>query len=94
LRPAGTGTNIESAMLMSIEARTHPQRHGQDNTVLPKINHYLYGQVKGPLAMATMMDKQLAELIAGGDVPMPREKLSPFAFHAFCNPGIAWHTGT
>ena len=43
------------------------------------------------VAMGTMMGKQLAELIAGEDVPMPREKLSPFAFHEFRNIGIAWH---
>lgn len=42
------------------------------------------------IAMATMMGKQLAELVVGEDVPMPREKLSPFAFHKFRNPGIAW----
>jgi hypothetical protein len=34
--------------------------------------------------------KQLAELVVGEDVPMPREKLSPFDFHQFRNPGIAW----
>ena len=43
------------------------------------------------IAMAMMMGKQLAELVVGEDVPMPREKLSPFAFHKFRNPGIAWH---
>jgi glycine/D-amino acid oxidase-like deaminating enzyme len=44
------------------------------------------------IAMGTMMGKQLAELIAGEDVPMPREKISPFAFHKFRNLGIAWNT--
>lgn len=43
------------------------------------------------IAMGTMMGKQLAELVVGEDVPMPREKLSPFAFHELRNPGIAWH---
>ncbi len=43
------------------------------------------------VAMGTMMGKQLAELVAGEDVPMPREKLSPFAFYALRNVGIAWH---
>ena len=42
------------------------------------------------IAMGTMMGKQLAELVVGKDVPMPREKLSPFAFHKFRNPGITW----
>jgi glycine/D-amino acid oxidase-like deaminating enzyme len=43
------------------------------------------------IAMATTMGKQIADLIAGEDVPMPREKLSPIAFHKFRNVGIAWH---
>lgn len=43
------------------------------------------------VAMATCMGKQLADLIAGEDVALPREKLSPFAFYEFRNAGIAWH---
>jgi glycine/D-amino acid oxidase-like deaminating enzyme len=43
------------------------------------------------VAMGTIMGKQLAELVMGEDVPMPREKLSPFAFHWFHKPGIAYH---
>ncbi len=43
------------------------------------------------VAMGTLMGKQLAELIMGEDVPMPCEKLSPFAFHAFRNMGVSWH---
>ncbi len=43
------------------------------------------------VAMGTMMGKQLAELIAGEDVAMPREELSPFAFYPFRNIGVAWH---
>ena len=41
--------------------------------------------------MGTMMGKELAELITSEDVPMPREELSPFAFHQFRNIGVAWH---
>ncbi len=48
------------------------------------------GPAMSGIAMGTMMGKQLAELVVGEDVPMPREKLSPFAFHKFRNPGIAW----
>lgn len=43
------------------------------------------------VATATCMGKQLADLIAGEDVALPRDKLSPFAFHEFRNAGIAWH---
>lgn len=43
------------------------------------------------IAMATMMGKQLAELVNGEDVALPREKLTPFALHRFRNLGIAWH---
>lgn len=43
------------------------------------------------IAMSTIMGKQIAELIAGEDVPMPRENLSAFAFHKFRNFGAAWH---
>lgn len=43
------------------------------------------------IAMGTAMGKQLAELIMGEDVAMPREKLSPFVLHRFRNAGIAWH---
>jgi len=46
------------------------------------------------IAMGTMMGKQLAELIMGEDVPMPREKLSSFRFHGFRNLGISWHMMT
>ncbi len=43
------------------------------------------------IAMATMMGKQMAELVMGEDVAMPCEKLSPIAFHGLRNLGIAWH---
>jgi len=43
------------------------------------------------IAMATTMGKQLAELIGGEDVALPREKLSPFVFHRFRNLGVSWH---
>ncbi len=43
------------------------------------------------IAMATTMGKQLAELVGGEDVALPREKLSPFALHKFRNLGISWH---
>ena len=43
------------------------------------------------IAMATIMGKQLAELVGGEDVALPREKLSPFALHEFRNLGISWH---
>ncbi len=43
------------------------------------------------IAMATIMGKQLAELVGGEDVALPRERLSPFVFHRFRNLGISWH---
>ncbi len=43
------------------------------------------------VAMATAMGKQMAELLLGEDVPVPRTKGAPFVFHAFRNIGIAWH---
>jgi len=43
------------------------------------------------IAMATTMGKQLAELVGGEDVALPRERLSPFAFHEFRNLGVSWH---
>jgi glycine/D-amino acid oxidase-like deaminating enzyme len=43
------------------------------------------------VAMGTAMGKQLGCVIAGEEVAMPRECLSPFAFHRFRNAGITWH---
>jgi len=43
------------------------------------------------VAMGTAMGKQMAELVMGEDVPMPRERISPFFFHRLRNFGIAWH---
>jgi glycine/D-amino acid oxidase-like deaminating enzyme len=43
------------------------------------------------VAMATLMGQQLANRIAGEDVPMPCESLSPIRFHRFRNLGAAWH---
>ncbi len=43
------------------------------------------------VAMGTAMGKQIARLIAGQDIAMPCESLSPFALHRFRNAGIAWH---
>ncbi len=44
------------------------------------------------VAMGTAMGKQMAELVMGEDVAMPREKINPFVFHRLRNLGIAWHT--
>jgi len=43
------------------------------------------------VAMGTLMGRQMAELVIGEDVPMPREKLTPFALHGLRNIGIAWN---
>jgi len=43
------------------------------------------------VAMGTAMGKQIAQLIAGEDVDLPRERLSPFALHGFRNLGVCWH---
>jgi glycine/D-amino acid oxidase-like deaminating enzyme len=40
--------------------------------------------------MATMMGKQLADLICGEDVPMPVEPVRPIIFHRFAQIGILW----
>ena len=41
--------------------------------------------------MATMMGKQLADLICGEDIPMPVQPLRPIAFHRFAQIGISFH---
>ena len=43
------------------------------------------------VAMGTAMGKQMADLVMGEDVAMPREKIKPFVFHRLRNFGIAWH---
>ena len=44
--------------------------------------------------MATMMGKQLADLVCGEDVPMPVEPVRPIAFHLFAQIGISFHIVT
>lgn len=41
--------------------------------------------------MATMMGKQLADLVCGEDIPMPVQPLRPIQFHRFAQIGISFH---
>jgi len=43
------------------------------------------------VALATAMGQQLADLVQGADVPLPRTEGAPFRLHAFRRLGIAWH---
>lgn len=44
--------------------------------------------------MATMMGKQLADLVCGEDVPMPVHPVRPIPFHRFAQIGISFHIVT
>ncbi len=44
------------------------------------------------VAMATAMGRQLAHVVMGEDVAMPRSRGKPFLLHPFRSIGIAWHT--
>ncbi|MGD8520313.1 MAG: hypothetical protein PVF56_04135 [Desulfobacterales bacterium] len=44
--------------------------------------------------MATMMGKQLADLVCGEDVPMPVEPVRPIPFQRFAQIGISFHIVT
>ena len=44
--------------------------------------------------MATMMGKQLADLVCGEDVPMPVHPVRPIMFHRFAQIGISFHIVT
>lgn len=59
--------------------------------IMPMLGWAGLGYHDPGIAMGTMMGKQIAQLIAGEDVPVPREKLPAFAFHKFRNIGAAWH---
>ena len=41
--------------------------------------------------MATMMGKQLTDLVCGQDVPMPVQSIRPIPFHRFAQIGISFH---
>ena len=41
--------------------------------------------------MATMMGKQLAELILGEDIPMPMDAIKPIPLHMFSPIGVSLH---
>ena len=41
--------------------------------------------------MATMMGKQLTDLVCGEDVPMPVQPIRPIPFHRFAQIGISFH---
>jgi len=54
--------------------------------------HAGFGYNGRGVAMGTAMGRQLAQLVLGEDVPMPRTRGVPFRLHAFRDLGIAWHT--
>ena len=41
--------------------------------------------------MATMMGKQLTDLVCGDDIPMPVQPIKPIPFHRFSQIGISFH---
>jgi sarcosine oxidase len=41
--------------------------------------------------MATMMGKQLADLVCGEDIPLPVQPMRPIPFHRFAQIGISFH---
>jgi sarcosine oxidase len=44
--------------------------------------------------MATMMGKQLSDLVCGQDIPMPVQPVKPIPFHRFAQIGISFHIVT